>query len=60
MSPLDLAPVLGELPKNHHPDVLADFDGASDGGVYRLRDDLAVVQTVDFVTPVVSETTRES
>ena len=52
---MDLSHVLGELPKNQHPDVLADFEDASDAGVYRLGDGLAIVQTVDFFTPIVNE-----
>jgi selenide, water dikinase len=40
-------------PKNEH--VLVGFDTADDAGVYRLRDDLAIVQTVDFFTPIVDD-----
>jgi selenide,water dikinase len=32
---------------------MVGFDTADDAGVYRLRDDLAIVQTVDFFTPIV-------
>jgi selenide,water dikinase len=35
--------------------VLVGFDGSDDAGVYRLRDDLALVQTVDFFTPIVDD-----
>src|SRR5688572_31422734 len=35
--------------------VLVGFDTADDSGVYLLRDDLAIVQTVDFFTPIVDE-----
>jgi selenide,water dikinase len=37
------------------PNVLVCFDTADDAGVYRLRDDLALVQTVDFFTPIVDD-----
>jgi selenide, water dikinase len=37
------------------PNVLVGFDTADDAGVYRLRPDLAIVQTVDFFTPVVDD-----
>jgi selenide,water dikinase len=40
-------------PKNEN--VLVGFDKADDAGVYRLRDDLAIVQTVDFFTPIVDD-----
>jgi selenide, water dikinase len=38
-----------------NPDVLVGFEGSDDAGVYRLRDDLALVQTVDFFTPIVDD-----
>jgi selenide,water dikinase len=40
-------------PKNDN--VLIGFDKADDAGVYLLRDDLAIVQTVDFFTPIVDD-----
>ena len=44
------------LPKQpHNPALLIGFDNADDAGVYRLRDDLALVQTVDFFTPIVDD-----
>jgi selenide,water dikinase len=47
--------VLNKLPKQFDPNVLIGFDTADDGGVYRLSDDLALVQTVDFFTPIVDD-----
>jgi selenide, water dikinase len=38
-----------------NPNVLVGFEGSDDAGVYRLRDDLAIVQTVDFFTPIVDD-----
>ena len=35
--------------------MIVGFDTADDAGVYRLRDDLAIVQTVDFFTPIVDD-----
>ena len=35
--------------------LLVGFDKADDAGVYRLRDDLAIVQTLDFFTPIVDD-----
>ena len=35
--------------------MIVGFDTADDAGVYRLRDDLALVQTLDFFTPIVDE-----
>jgi selenide,water dikinase len=47
--------VLAKLPKQSDPNVLIGFDTADDAGVYRLADDLALVQTVDFFTPIVDD-----
>lgn len=40
-----------EIP--HDPNLIVGFDSFDDAGVYRLTDDLAIIQTVDFFTPVV-------
>ncbi len=37
------------------PDLLVGLDGPDDAAVYRLSDDLAIVQTVDFFPPVVDD-----
>ena len=37
------------------PNLIVGFETADDAGVYRLRDDLALVQTVDFFTPIVDD-----
>ncbi len=47
--------VLGSLPRIPNPNVLVGFDTADDAGVYLLTDDLALVQTVDFFTPIVDD-----
>ena len=46
---------LGGSTTGRDPNVLVGFEGADDAGVYRLRDDLAIVQTVDFFTPIVDD-----
>lgn len=50
-----LAQVLRDLPVIDDPNVLVGTSTADDAGVYRLRDDLALVQTVDFFTPIVDD-----
>jgi selenide, water dikinase len=51
-----LAQVLGSLPEQpHDPNLLIGFENADDAAVYRLRDDLAIVQTLDFFTPIVDD-----
>jgi len=47
--------VLGKLARQHDPNVLVGFDKADDAGVYRLSPELALVQTVDFFTPIVDD-----
>lgn len=51
--------VLSRLPKQSDPNVLIGFDTADDAGVYRLPGEigsrLALVQTVDFFTPIVDD-----
>jgi selenide,water dikinase len=56
LAPRDLAQVLGALPAQPvNPDVLVGYNTADDAGVFRLRDDVALVQTVDFFTPVADD-----
>ncbi len=47
--------MLSKLPRQTDPNVLIGFDTADDAGVYRLTDELALVQTVDFFTPIVDD-----
>jgi selenide,water dikinase len=47
--------VLGKLARQHDPNVLVGFETADDAGVYQLTPELALVQTVDFFTPVVDD-----
>jgi len=47
--------VLGKLARQHDPNVLVGFDHADDAGVYQLTPETALVQTVDFFTPIVDD-----
>jgi selenide,water dikinase len=47
--------VLGKLARQQDANVLVGFDKADDAGVYLVAPDLALVQTVDFFTPVVDD-----
>jgi len=38
-----------------NPNLIVGFDGAEDAGVYKLTDDIAIVQTVDFFPPIVDD-----
>ena len=50
-----LLPLLGRLPKVTDPNVLVGSSTADDAAVYRISDDLALVLTTDFFTPVVDD-----
>jgi len=47
--------VLSRLPRVANENVLIGFDTSDDAGVYKLREDYALVQTVDFFTPIVDD-----
>ncbi len=55
MSQQALSQVLQQLPKISDPKVLVGSASADDAGVYRLTNDRALVQTVDFFTPIVDD-----
>src|SRR6266436_6642916 len=56
LAPGVLAQVLSGLERQpYDANLLVGFDKADDAGVYRLRDDLALVQTLDFFTPIVDD-----
>jgi selenide,water dikinase len=47
--------VLHSLPPSTHPDLIVGTETSDDAGVFRLRPDLAIVNTVDFFTPIVDD-----
>lgn len=56
IGPADLAQVLRNLPPGEvNPNLLVGLDTSDDAGVYKLSDELALVQTVDFFTPIVDD-----
>jgi len=56
LAPSDLAQVLSKLPKQDFTtDVLVGFETSDDAGVFKLSENLALVQTVDFFTPVADD-----
>ena len=55
LSPLILERVLRNLPATPRVDVLVGYETSDDAGVYRITPDLALVQTVDFFTPMVDD-----
>ncbi|HEX8398374.1 MAG TPA: selenide, water dikinase SelD [Pyrinomonadaceae bacterium] len=55
LAPSDLAQVLSLLPKQDMTNVIVGYETADDAGVFRLSDETALVQTVDFFTPVADD-----
>jgi len=55
VGPEVLSQVLRHLPKIQNPNLLVGLDTSDDAAVYRLNDDTAVIQTVDFFTPMVDD-----
>ena len=55
MGPETLAQVLRPLTRHHHPDLIVGLQTSDDAAVYRLSDDQAIIQTVDFFPPVVDD-----
>jgi selenide,water dikinase len=50
-----LEKALRPLPLEKHPDLLVGTETADDAGVYRISEEIALVQTVDFITPLVDD-----
>src|SRR5687767_7805634 len=55
LSAADLRPIVAGLPRPTDPRVLVAADTADDAGVVQLTDELAIVQTADFFTPIVDD-----
>jgi selenide,water dikinase len=50
-----LRPLEGMFPAHQHPELLVGLEVSDDAAVYRISDDLAVIQTLDFFPPVVDD-----
>lgn len=55
LNPATLDAVLRRLPRQTNPSVLVGFETNDDAGVYLINEELALVQTVDFFTPIVDD-----
>src|ERR1700694_2724694 len=55
LNPATLEAVLRKLPRQTNPNVLVGFETNDDAGVYLLDREVALVQTVDFFTPIVDD-----
>ena len=50
-----MAQVLCHLPKTYDKDLIVGFDSSDDAAVYRINEELAIIQTLDFFTPIVDD-----
>lgn len=55
LNPATLDAILRKLPRQTDPNVLVGFDTNDDAGIYLISESLALVQTVDFFTPIVDD-----
>ncbi len=52
---MDLAEIVKNIAYMPHDNVVVGFDTSDDAGVFRLSDDLNLIQTADFITPVIDD-----
>jgi selenide, water dikinase len=55
LSPSILENVLKRMPPADDPNLIVGFETSDDAAVYRIQEDLGIVQTVDFFTPIVDD-----
>ena len=55
LGPNQLTEVLRQIPQSQNPNLLVGLETRDDAGVYRISDTVALVQTVDFFTPIVDD-----
>ena len=55
ISPEILAQVLCKLDKPNNPNLLVGVETSDDAAVYKINDEVALIQTLDFFTPIVND-----
>jgi len=55
LSPSILEAILKRLPPANDPNLIVGYETSDDAAIYRITDDIAMVQTVDFFTPIVDD-----
>jgi len=55
LRPQELEKILSEIPVLNNPDILVGVENSDDAAVVKLSDDQALVQTLDFFTPIVDD-----
>jgi selenide,water dikinase len=46
---------MAQLPRQNHPNLLVGYETSDDAGIYKLSEELALIQTLDFFTPIVDD-----
>lgn len=52
---MTLAQVLSKLPKFEDDNLIVGIETSDDAAIYKVTDDIAMIQTVDFFTPIVDD-----
>jgi len=60
MGPGDLSTALAPLARKSDPRILVGHETFDDAAVFRVSDDVAIVQTVDFFAPIVDDPTSSA
>jgi len=55
ISSLQLKQVLSSIPRTHCPELLTSLENFEDAAVYKITEDIAIIETVDFFPPVVDD-----
>ncbi len=55
LAPSDLAQVLSKLPLQKNENIVVGYEHSDDAGVFRLNDEISLVQTLDFFTPIADD-----
>ena len=55
IGPETLAQVLGKLPKFQDDNLIVGIETSDDAAIYKVTEDIAMIQTVDFFTPIVDD-----
>ena len=55
IGPETLAQVLGKLPKFQDDNLIVGIETSDDAAIYKVTDEIAMIQTVDFFTPIVDD-----
>ncbi|MGL4392819.1 MAG: selenide, water dikinase SelD, partial [Fusobacteriaceae bacterium] len=55
MGPEVLSKIISKLPRIDDENLIVGYDKSDDAAVYKLTDEIAIIQTLDFFTPMVDD-----